>query len=126
MRAPSRSSSADSCALVSLPAATAWSSRAWAAFRIVCSRPVSDWLFAARYLGVTPNALRADLRSGATLAQVAGQSGKTAAELEQAIESAASARLAKAVSAGLITAQREQTMLANLQARLDTLVNRSL
>ena len=82
--------------------------------------------FAARYLGVTSNALRADLRSGATLAQVAGESGKTAAELEQAIESAASARLAKAVSAGLITAQREQTMLANLQMRLDTLVNKSL
>ena len=82
--------------------------------------------FAASYLGISPNALRADLRSGMTLAQVAGQNGETAAELEQAIESAASARLAKAVSAGLITAQREQTMLANLQARLDTLVNRSL
>jgi hypothetical protein len=82
--------------------------------------------FAARYLGLTPKELRADLRSGTTLAQLAGQDGKTAAELEQAIESAVGTRLDKAVSAGLISAQREQTMLASLQTRLDTLVNRSL
>ena len=80
---------------------------------------------AAGYLGLTPSELRADLRSGTTLAQLAGRDGKTAAQVEQAIESAVGTRLDKAVSAGLISAQREQTMLANLQTRLDTLVNRS-
>ncbi len=81
--------------------------------------------FSADYLGITPAQLRSDLGSGSTLAQIAVANGKTSAGLEQAVESAVTTRLDQAVAAGLITSQREQTMLANLQARLDTLVNRS-
>jgi flagellar biosynthesis/type III secretory pathway protein FliH len=78
----------------------------------------------AGYVGVTPQQLRSDLRSGKTLAQEATDNGKTASGLEQAIESAVQTRLDKAVAAGKLTGEREQTMLSNLQTRLDALVNR--
>ena len=81
--------------------------------------------FSAGYLGITPAQLRSDLGSGSTLAQIAATNGKTSAGLEQAIESAVTTRLDRAAAAGLITSQREQTMLAKLQARLDTLVDRN-
>jgi hypothetical protein len=77
----------------------------------------------AAYLGLTPQTLRSELRAGKTLAQVATAPGKTAAGLEQAIETAAKTRLDKAVSNGQITSQREQLILSRLPARLDRLVN---
>jgi len=79
----------------------------------------------AAYLGLTPAQLRADLRSGQTLAQVATVQGKTTAGLEQAVESWVKTRLDRAVAAGRITANREQQILAGLAARLDKLVNHS-
>ena len=79
----------------------------------------------AGYVGVTPQQLRSDLRSGKTLAQVATDNGKTASGLEQAIVTAVTSRLDQAVAAGTITSQHEQTIVSNLQTRLDTLVNRS-
>jgi uncharacterized protein (DUF2267 family) len=77
----------------------------------------------AAYLGLTPQSLRSELRSGKTLAQVATAQGKTATELEQAIETAVKTRLDKAVTAGQLTGQREQQILSQLPARLDKLVN---
>jgi hypothetical protein len=75
------------------------------------------------YLGLTPQQLRADLRAGQTLAQIAAAQHKTVGGLEQAITSAVKARLDKAVSAGKISSTQRQTLLNRLQSRLDTLVN---
>jgi len=80
---------------------------------------------AAGYLGLTPQQLRSDLVAGKTLAQVASEQGKTVAGLEQAITSAVKARLDKAVTAGRISAQTEQKLLARLQSRLGELVDHS-
>jgi ribosomal protein S20 len=78
---------------------------------------------AATYLGLTAAQLKADLKTGQTLAQIATAQGKTASGLEQAITTSVQARLDKAVSAGTITSQQEQHILSRLSARLDTLVN---
>jgi hypothetical protein len=75
------------------------------------------------YLGLTTQQLRADLRSGETLAQVATAQGKPVSGLEQAIEAAVKSRLDQAVAAGKITSQREQLILSRLPARLEKLVN---
>jgi ribosomal protein S4 len=80
---------------------------------------------ATTYLGVTAQQLRTELEAGKTLAQVATEHGKTAAGLEQAITSAVKTRLDKAVAAGHLKAQTEQTILTRLGKRLDTLVNHS-
>jgi hypothetical protein len=77
----------------------------------------------ASYLGVTTQQLRADLRTGKTLAQIATTQGKSISGLEQAIEAAVNSRLAQAVAAGKLASQREQMILSGLQARLDKLVN---
>jgi hypothetical protein len=79
----------------------------------------------ATYLGVTPAQLRTELKAGKTLAQVATEHGKTVAGLEQAIETAVTNRLDKAVAAGKLTGAQEQRILSNLQSRLDKLVNRT-
>ena len=75
---------------------------------------------AAQYLGLTPQQLRSEIRSGSTLAQVTAASGKTASGLEQAVQAAVTTRLDRAVAAGRLTSQGEQTLLSKLQARLDT------
>jgi len=79
----------------------------------------------AAYLGLTAEQLKTELKSGRTLAQIASAQGKTAAGLEQAIETAVKAKLDKAVAAGRISADREQKILERLSSRLDLLVNRS-
>jgi hypothetical protein len=79
----------------------------------------------AGYLGVTAQQLKTELMGGKTLAQVATEHGKTVAGLEQTITSAVKARLDKAVAAGLITSQREQTILSKLASHLDAIVNHS-
>jgi lambda repressor-like predicted transcriptional regulator len=48
---------------------------------------------AARHLGMTPDALAAELAKGRTLAQVAAAHGKSAASLEAALRQAANARI---------------------------------
>jgi hypothetical protein len=73
----------------------------------------------AQYLGVTPQELCADLRSGRTLSQLASASGKSPSGLEQSIVSAVKVRLDRAVTAGRLDAQAESTILLALQTRLD-------
>ena len=77
----------------------------------------------ASYLGLTQAELRAQLRSGKTLAQVAQAQGKSVSGLEDAIYGAAKRRLDAAVDAGRLTAAQEQTMLAGLKSHLDEIVN---
>ena len=78
---------------------------------------------AAHYLGLTPDALRAELRSGSSLAQLAQARGKSVSGLEAAITAAVKARLDAAVAANRITTAREQQILSRLPQRLERLVN---
>jgi hypothetical protein len=80
---------------------------------------------AATYLGVTAEELRTSLRDGDTLAEVAGEEGKSVAGLIAALVEAAKARLAADVEAGRITDAQRDEKVAGLQARVTELVNRS-
>jgi hypothetical protein len=80
---------------------------------------------AARYIGVTPRALRAELRAGKSLAQVASAHGKTAAGLKAALLQSFKARLGRAVESGRITSAQAQSRLDRISARLDRLINRT-
>jgi hypothetical protein len=78
----------------------------------------------ADYLGLTPAQLRADLKSGKTLAQIADATpGKSASGLIQTLIDLAKSKLDKAVSAGKLTSAQEQAILGRLQPFLTTIVN---
>ena len=81
---------------------------------------------AADYLGVTEAELRASLRDGSTLAEIAEEKGKSVDDLEAALVAAAKADLAEAVEDGRITAEQQAEILADLPARIDDLVNGEL
>lgn len=87
--------------------------------------PLGDFAAVARYLGVSRAALLAKLRAGDSLAAIARERGRTTAGLEDAIRSAVAARLARAVSAGWLTAAQRQRILQVLASRLDQAVQRS-
>lgn len=81
---------------------------------------------AATYLGVTPQQLRADLRGGQSLSDVAAAtSGKSVQGLEAAITSSLESSLQQAVTAGRITQQQAQTREARLQPLVQRLVTRT-
>ena len=77
----------------------------------------------ARYIGVTPKALRAELKAGSSLAQVAGAHGKSVSGLKDALLKRFEQRLDTARAAGRISAADVQTRLARISARLDRLIN---
>jgi UDP-N-acetylmuramate-alanine ligase len=79
----------------------------------------------AKYIGVTPKALAAELKAGKSLAQVAAAHGKTAAGLKEALLKPVKAKLDKAVASGRITAVQAQARLDKLSARLDQLINKT-
>jgi hypothetical protein len=78
---------------------------------------------AAGYLGVTQAQLRAELRNGKSLAQVAKDHGKSVDGLIDALVADAKQKLDKAVSAGRITRAQADEMLADLKERITSLVN---
>lgn len=78
---------------------------------------------AASYLGLSANALRAQLASGKTLADVAKAQGKSVAGLQQALLDAARTRLDGAVANGRLTAAQRDDLLKGLQQRIGDLVN---
>ena len=81
---------------------------------------------AASYLGVTEAALRTELESGKTLAEVAEDKGKSVDGLVEAIVAAAKADLQDAVADGRLTdAQRDQ-IVATLEERITAKVNDEL
>jgi hypothetical protein len=81
---------------------------------------------AAQYLGISRATLRSELQSGKTLAQIASSTpGKSVAGLKAAIIAAATTRLDKAVSAGLISSQQEQHRVTNLSTCIDALIQRT-
>jgi hypothetical protein len=79
----------------------------------------------ARYIGMTPRALRAQLKAGSSLAQVAAAHGKTASGLKDELLKPFEQRLDKARTAGRISAADAETGLARISARLDRLINRT-
>ena len=78
---------------------------------------------AADYLGLTPQALRAELRRGRSLAQVATARSKSVDGLEQALLTAFRAKVQAAQAAGKIDATRAQRLLDRAPARIERLVN---
>lgn len=79
---------------------------------------------AAEYLGLTREELRAQLKAGMSLAQIAVAEGKTAAGLVDALLENAKERAAKAVAAERLTEQRADALLERLEKRLEQRVQR--
>jgi hypothetical protein len=78
---------------------------------------------AASYLGLSEAALRTQLESGKTLAQVAADRGKTADGLVQALVDDAKQHLDEAVQAGRLTAAQRTQILADVEQHIRALVN---
>ena len=79
---------------------------------------------AATYLGLSPQALGSDLRSGKTLAAIAKAKGKSVSGLEQAMLAGAKKQLDSAVKAKRLTAAQESKFLKALSSRIDTFVTK--
>jgi hypothetical protein len=80
---------------------------------------------AAKYLGLTDAQLRRQLGSGKSLADIAKAQNKSVEGLKTAISDQLKSQLDKAVSAKKITQAQENKILANIDSRLDRLVNNS-
>ena len=80
---------------------------------------------AADYLGLGVSELRNRLANGQSLADVAKARGKSVDGLKQAILDAVKKKLDAAVSGGALTKDQAKTVLDELQARIDGLVNRT-
>lgn len=78
----------------------------------------------AQFLGMTPQALNAELRSGKSLAQVAQAQGKPVDQLKSFMRDQAKARLDAQVAAGRITQAQADAALQKLTDNLDQVVNR--
>lgn len=81
---------------------------------------------AAQYLQIDRTTLAHDLRSGQSLAQIAGARGKSVSGLEAALVAAVRTKLDAAVSAGRLTSAGEQRLLARVQEVVGKLVNAKL
>jgi 3-hydroxyacyl-CoA dehydrogenase len=79
----------------------------------------------ATYLGMTREQLRAELRSGKSLAQIAKEKGKSVDGLVAAMLAPVKARLAKAVENGRLTKTRADAILARLTEGATKLVQRA-
>jgi hypothetical protein len=78
---------------------------------------------AAKFLGLTDDELRTQLHSGKSLADVAKDKGKTVDDLKAAMKSAITAELDQAVKDNKLTADQRTRILAEIDTRLDSLVN---
>jgi hypothetical protein len=78
----------------------------------------------ADFLGVAPKDLKAQLKQGKSLAQIAQAQGKTVDQLKAYLRGQAKTKLDAAVAAGKLTQAREDQALQKLDATLDKLVNR--
>jgi polyhydroxyalkanoate synthesis regulator phasin len=81
---------------------------------------------AAGYLGLTEAELHSRLESGKTLAEIAKAQGKSVDGLKAALVKEAKTHLDAAVKAGRLSSAEEQRVLADLQQRIDDLVNGKL
>ncbi len=78
----------------------------------------------AKYLDMTPQELRSELRSGKSLAQIATAHGKTVDGLVDALVAPAKARLDKAVEKGRLTRERADQILQRLTDDVEKAVQR--
>jgi hypothetical protein len=77
---------------------------------------------AAKFLGLTQAQLGQQLKSGKSLAQIAGDKGRSVSDLEQAIKDGVKAQLDSLVTSKKITQTQEDDALSKLNAHLDDLV----
>jgi hypothetical protein len=80
---------------------------------------------AADYLGLSRAELKAELKQGTTLAELAAAKGKAVDGLKSAMLAKAKDRLAEAVAKGRITAEQSAKRLARLTALVDKIVAQS-
>jgi hypothetical protein len=78
----------------------------------------------AAYLGISPQELRSELRSGKSLAQIATAHGKSVEGLVDAIVAKAKERLDKAVANGRLPRQRADEILERLTDAVEKAVQR--
>jgi len=78
----------------------------------------------ASIIGVTPQALVAELKTGKSVGQVAAEHSVSVSTVESALVSAADAKVAQALSAKQISQAQAARITAALPARIDKLVNR--
>ena len=78
-----------------------------------------------KYLDVTPQQLRSELRAGKSLAQIATAHGKTVDGLVDVIVAPVEARLDKAVANGRLTQQRADELLGRLTDAVEQAVQRT-
>lgn len=78
----------------------------------------------AKTIGITPKALVTDLRSGQSVAQVAGEHNVTAQTVVTALTDAADSAINQAVTDHKLTSTQAQKIEARLPARLSKAVNR--
>jgi hypothetical protein len=82
---------------------------------------------AARYLGLSPSKLRAEVRRGKTLAQIARAThGHSPAGLIAALVAARQRALDRARGSGVISGAAEKRLLATVRARVTATVNQPL
>jgi len=77
----------------------------------------------ATTIGITPQALVAELKSGKSIAQVAGEHNVAVADVVAALTTAADAKVADAVKAGTLTQARADRITARLPTRITKVVN---
>ena len=80
---------------------------------------------AARFLGLSDDQLRTQLRDGKSLADLAKDKGKSTADLKAAMKSAIASELDRAVKDNKLTADRRAKILAAIDQRLDRLIANS-
>jgi DNA-binding CsgD family transcriptional regulator len=80
-------------------------------------------VISAQAIGVTPQALRVELQSGKSVAEVAGEHGVSVQTVVNALTSAADARVAQAVAAHKLSATQAAAIKAALPQRLTKAVN---
>lgn len=78
---------------------------------------------ASTYLGLTEAEIRTRLESGDTLAEIAAAEGKTSAGLVSALVAAAGTELDQKVAEGRISEAQKATILADLESRIQSIVN---
>ena len=81
---------------------------------------------AASYLGLSEDALRTQLQSGKSLADVAKAQNKDVAGLKAAMKTALTKRFDQAVTDKQLTAAQRTKILAEVDERLDDLINGTL
>lgn len=78
----------------------------------------------AKAIGITPKALVTDLRSGQSIAEVAGEHNVTAQTVVTALTNAADSEINQAVADHKLTSAQAQKIEARLPARLSKAVDR--